>query len=84
MLINLYEFKLLLLFSRIFVFWFNKGLQTLLTLRELTKLLHLKLTSYNCVELFNLRTDLNSNELSRVCSLLFDLVTTSPSLVDSH
>ena len=66
------------------MFCFNKGLQTLLILRELTKLLHLKLTLFNCVELFNLILDLNSNELSRGCSLLFDSVTTSPSLVDSQ
>ena len=75
MLLNLYEFKLLLPFSRILVFCFNKGLQTLLILRELTKLLHLKLTSHNFVELFTLRMDLNSNELSRGCSLLFVSVT---------
>ena len=59
MLLNLYEFKLLLPFSRIIVFCFNKGLQTLLILRYLTKLLHLKLTLHNCVELFNLKIDLN-------------------------
>ena len=84
MLRNLYEFKLLLPFSRIIVVCFNKGLQKLLILREFTKLLHLKLTLHNFVELFTLRMDLNSNELSRGCSLLFDSVTTSPSLVDSH
>ena len=84
MLLNLYEFKLLLPFSRIIVFCFNKSLQILLILRELTKLLHLKLTLHNCVELFNLRMDLNSNELSQGCSLLFDSVTTSPSLLDSQ
>ena len=83
MLLN-YVFKLLLPFSMIIVFCFNKGLQTLLILRELTKLLHSKLTLHNCVELFTLRMDLNSNELSRGCSLLFDSVTTSPSLIDSQ
>ena len=62
----------------------NKGLQKLLILRELSKLLHLKLTVHTFVELFTLRMDLNSNELSRGCSLLFDSVTTSPFLVDSQ
>ena len=84
MLLNLYEFKLVLPFSMIIVFCFNKGLQTLLILRELTKLLHLKLTLHTCVELFTLRMDLNSNELSRGYSLLFDSVTTPLSLVDSQ
>ena len=82
MLLMLYEVKLLLYFLRIIVFCFNKGLQTLLILRELTKLLHLKLSLYNFVELFILIMDLNSNEFSRGCSLLFVPVTTSPSLVD--
>ena len=84
MLLNLYDFKLLLSFSRIIVFFINKGLYTLLILKELTKLLYLKLTLYNGVELFNLRLDLNSNELSRGYSLLFDSVTTPPYLVDSQ
>ena len=43
MLLNLYEVKLLLSVLSITVFCLNKGLQTLLILRELTKLLHLRL-----------------------------------------
>ena len=78
MLRNLCEFKLLLPFSRIIVFCFNKSLQPLLILRELTKLLHYKLKLHNCEELFTLRMDLNTNELK-----LFDSVTTSPFLVDN-
>ena len=84
MLLNLFDFKLLFSFAKKIVFFINKGLQTLLILKELTKLLHLKLALFNCVELFNSILDLNSNKLSRGCSLLFDSVTTSPSLVDSQ
>ena len=49
MLLNLYEFKLLLPFSRIIVFAFNKGLQTLLIRKELKELLHLILFDDNFV-----------------------------------
>ena len=84
MLLILYEVKLLLSCLLIIVFCFNTGLQTLLILRELTKLLHLRLILYNFVELFILRMDLNSNELSQGCSLLFVLVSTLPSLVESQ
>ena len=84
MLLILYEVKLLLSSLLIIVFCFNKGLQTLSILRELTKLLHLRLILYNFVELFILRMDLNSNALSRGCSVLFVLVSTSPSLVESQ
>ena len=41
MLSNLHDAKLLLPFSRIIVFAFNKGLQTLLIRKELKELLHL-------------------------------------------
>ena len=84
MLLILYEVKQLLFFLWIIVFCFNKGLQTLLILRELTKLLHLRLILYKFVELFILRIDLNSNELSRGCSLLFVLVTTPSSLAENQ
>ena len=63
---------------------FVKGLQPLLILRELNKLLHFKLKLHNFVELFILRMNLNLNELSRGCSLLFVLVTTSPFRIDSQ
>ena len=66
MLLILYEVKQLLYCLRIIVFYFVKGLQTLLILRKLTKLLHLTLDLYKkFVDLFTVRMDLNSNELSR-------------------
>ena len=49
MLPNLHDAKLLFPFSRIIVFAFNKGLQTLLIRKELTELLHLILFVDNCV-----------------------------------
>ena len=66
------------------MFCLNKGLQILLILRELTKSIHLKLNLHNFVELFILRIDLNLNELSRGCALLFIPTTTSPSRIDSQ
>ena len=59
MLLNLYDFKVSFSFAKIIVFFINKGLQILLILKELTKLLHLKLTFFNCVELFDVILDLN-------------------------
>ena len=49
MLSNLHDAKLLLPFSRIIVFAFNKGLQTLLIQKELKELLHLILFDDNFV-----------------------------------
>ena len=49
MLSNLHDAKLLLPFSRINVFAFNKGLQTLLIQKELKELLHLILFDDNFV-----------------------------------
>ena len=80
MLFFLYLFKTFLSLVEVIYFVSNKGLQALLILNPLTKLLHLILVSHIFLLIFTLGRDLNSDELSRGGSILFVSVVTPPSL----